>query len=98
MAHPPDKQRFENWSKGGCSNSDYSFVRTLCCARICVEDNELHELFFDPEDPEKRLTLWTSGLSCPLCGKADWEISGTLGELDGTEKEIWPTVVQGGTD
>jgi len=94
MAHPPDKQRFETWSKAGCSNSDYSFVRTLCCGTICVEDNELHEMYYDPNDPEKNLSLWTEGLSCPICGNADWEISDTLGELDGAEKEAWPAFIQ----
>ena len=47
-------------------------------------------MFYDPNDPEKNLSLWTEGLSCPICGKADWEISDTLGELDGAEKEAWP--------
>ncbi len=93
MAVLPDKKRFESWSKAGCCNSDYSFVRTLCCGTICVEDNELHDLFYDPDDPEKNLSLWRDGLRCPICGAENWEISDTLGELDGKEKDGWSAFI-----
>jgi len=92
MAMPPEKIKFERWSGHGCSNSDYSFVRTTCCNQICVEDNELHQFFFDPNDPMAHLNLWEDGLNCPICGHHDWEISDRLEDLDGSEFEVWPTL------
>jgi hypothetical protein len=92
MALSPDKIKFEQWSGHGCGNSDYSFVRTICCNQICVEDNELHQFFFDPNDPSAHSNLWEDGLNCPICGNHDWEISDRLEDLEGSEFEVWPTL------
>ena len=62
----------------------------MCCNRICVEDNELHEFYFDPKDPSANLNLWEDGLVCPICGHDDWSVSDRLGDLDGSEFENWP--------
>ena len=87
-----DKKRFETWSKIGCSNSEYSFVRTLCCSKICVEDNELHELFYDSSDSTKKMNLWTSSLSCPICGESKWEVSDISEPLNTPEQNSWHAV------
>jgi hypothetical protein len=74
-----DKYRFEERGGGGCSNSDYHLHRTTCCGGYCVEDDELSDLYLDPADLSRWVSLLrersdTSPFPCPLCGAAEWEL------------------------
>jgi hypothetical protein len=74
-----DKYRFESRGGGGCSNSDYHLHRTTCCGGFCVEDDELSDLYLDPSDLSKRVSLLRgsaddSPFPCPLCGAGAWDL------------------------
>jgi hypothetical protein len=68
-----DKYRFESHGASGCSNSAYHLDRTTCCGGYCVEDDELHGLYFDPADLTRHIDLWDTK-PCPLCGAVEWEL------------------------
>lgn len=68
-----DKYTFETRSRCGCSNSDYQLCRTDCCGRFGVVDNELLVLYFDPTDLTRQVFLFVYDISCPFCGKQDWD-------------------------
>jgi hypothetical protein len=70
-----DKERFEQRSAGGCSNSDYEVRRTECCGSYCVEDTELSDLYLDASDLSRRVSLLVtndSPIPCPFCGSLNW--------------------------
>ncbi len=67
-----DKWEFESRSRSGCSNSDYQLCRTECCGRFGVVDNELLEFYFDAADLTRNV-FFGNDLSCPFCGKQDWD-------------------------
>jgi hypothetical protein len=92
MALQAYKYKFEKWSNAGCSESSYEFVVTTCCCRICVVDDELSDLYYDPRRPEAVFHLYDDDLPCPICGALDWEYSGTLGVQDGAEYVEWSHV------
>ena len=93
MAFNPNKNKFEKWSGRGCSNSSYVFVVTNCCLSFCVEDEELHELFYDSNDPSRYISLYENDLSCPICGNEKWEYTDKLGINDGREYTEWPNIL-----
>jgi hypothetical protein len=68
-----DKQEVERRGALGCNNSDYHIRRTTCCNSCCVEDEELHNLFFDTKDLTKKVPLWNEE-PCPVCGSAVWDL------------------------
>ncbi len=76
-----DKWKFEARGGHGCSNSDYRLKRTTCCGCYAVEDTELIELYTDPTDLNKSMTLGYSprhGESpprCPFCGANEWDMA-----------------------
>lgn len=74
-----DKYRFESSGALGCSNSDYHLKRTTCCQGFCVEDDELSDLYVDPNDLTRRISLLRDRTErgpfpCPLCGADAWEL------------------------
>lgn len=73
-----DKYVFEKKGARGCSNSDYRLAILTCCDRQVVEDKELSDLYVDPTDLSKKISLLvTRGeapQSCPLCRAADWDL------------------------
>ena len=74
-----DKYEFESRGASGCSNSDYHLHRTTCCGRFCVEDDELSDLYLDPSDLSKHISLLrvptdTNPFPCPFCGGINWEL------------------------
>ena len=70
-----DKITFERRGGYGCSNSDYEIQETTCCKRPVVLDNELNDIYFDPQDLNKATRIWEHGDSpCPLCGATKWNI------------------------
>jgi hypothetical protein len=52
-----DKSRFEAAGGNGCGSSVYVLQRTTCCAAFAVEDRELADLYLDPADLRRTLTL-----------------------------------------
>lgn len=70
-----DKAAFEARGGFGCSSSAYALVRTTCCGRFAVEDEELLDLYFDPDDLTKTVKLYEDG-ACPFCGSDDWDLEG----------------------
>ncbi len=72
-----DKYRFEHQGNFGCSNSDYHLRRTTCCESYCVEDDELSDLYLDPSDLSKRISLLTTNypVPCPFCGSLQWDLA-----------------------
>ncbi len=86
-----DKYRFEKRGGAGCSNSDYRLHRTTCCGGYCVEDDELSDLYLDPADLSRRVSLLrdradTGPFPCPLCGTAEWDLA-EVEELAGVPEE-----------
>ena len=74
-----DKFAFEKRGGFGCSNSDYEVQTTSCCHRHVVRDDELDDIYFDPDNLTKAIRLWEQDKSrCPLCGAREWRIE----ELD----------------
>ncbi len=67
-----DKNIIEKAGARGCDNSDYNIVRTTCCNSYLVEDDELNEVYFDPEDLRKVIDVTYSG-ECPVCGSSSWD-------------------------
>jgi hypothetical protein len=74
-----DKYRFEKRSGGGCSNSDYKLHQSTCCGGYFIEDDELSDLYFDPTDISRRVSLLREPTDprpfpCPLCGAVEWNL------------------------
>lgn len=74
-----DKLSFERKGALGCSDSDYCVQRATCCGTHFVEDVELSELYFDPTDLTRRVSLWRASsdarsLPCPSCGASEWDM------------------------
>jgi hypothetical protein len=67
-----DKYKFEHHGGVGCSNSGYHLRRTKCCESYYVEDNELFDIYIDPNDLSKRISSPEWPLPCPFCGSLDW--------------------------
>jgi len=72
-----DKYVFEKRGASGCSNSDYHIAVLTCCGRQVVEDHELSDLYFDPTDPSRKVSLLgppdAPADPCPLCRATDWD-------------------------
>jgi hypothetical protein len=66
-----DKNIMEKAGARGCSNSDYNIVITTCCNAYLVEDDELNDVYYDPEDLKKVIDISYSGM-CPICGSSSW--------------------------
>lgn len=69
-----DQKKFESRSPAGCSNSDYRLNQTTCCGSYGVEDTELLEFYFDPNDLSRRILL-VAGCVCPFCGAKEWNLN-----------------------
>ena len=67
-----DKYRFETRGGQGCSNSDYKLNRVTCCGEYCVEDDELLDLYLDPNDLSRTFQLYVDA-PCPFCGATTWD-------------------------
>ena len=67
-----DKKIIEKAGARGCDDSDYNIVKTTCCNSYLVEDDELNDVYFDPEDLNKVIDVAYSG-ECPLCGSSTWD-------------------------
>ena len=67
-----NKSIFEARSKSGCSNSDYNLVRTTCCGKFAVEDDELLDLYYDSENLSKIVKLYEDS-NCPFCNSNEWD-------------------------
>ncbi len=72
MRYLIDKKIFETRGGFGCSNSDYTLVRTTCCGNFAVEDEELLDLYYDSENLNKVVKLFEKQ-NCPFCNKNDWD-------------------------
>lgn len=69
-----DDLTFKKAGAAGCSNSDFNLGITGCCRRHVVEDRELGDIYFDPKDLSRRVSLLDKP-ACPFCGAAEWAIS-----------------------
>src|SRR4051812_1818084 len=74
-----DKWKFEARGGHGCTNSDYRLQRTTCCGAYAAEDDELQDLYIDPNDLSKSATLLYDPRSekppaCPFCGANEWDM------------------------
>lgn len=74
-----DKYRFEKRGGVGCSNSDYRLLYTTCCGGYCVTDDELSDLYLDPGDLSRHVSLLqdrsdTRPFPCPLCAATEWDL------------------------
>jgi hypothetical protein len=62
----------------GCSNSTYRVVTLTCCDRQVVEDEELSDLYVDPRDLSKKVSLLRAPGEldgpCPLCRATAWDL------------------------
>ncbi len=62
----------------GCPESYFLLMRTTCCDKQCVEDDELCELYIDPADLSHPISLLHGkdepGISCPFCSAEDWDL------------------------
>ena len=57
------KSNCESRGGHGCSNSAYILHRTTCCNSYCVEDEELLDLYIDPNDLSRTLHLVQGSLA-----------------------------------
>jgi len=74
-----DKARFEAAGGNGCGSSVYVLQRTTCCGAFAVEDRELADLYLDPADLRRTLTLMYDPSAdapppCPFCSADDWDM------------------------
>ncbi len=67
-----DKHILENSGARGCRNSDYNLVLTTCCNSYLVEDDELQDIYYDPEDLNKVIDITDQG-NCPICDSEVWD-------------------------
>ncbi|MCA9236287.1 MAG: hypothetical protein KDA44_12510 [Planctomycetales bacterium] len=89
-----DKFKFEARGGCGCSNSDYRLQRTTCCRSFAVEDDELSDLYVDPNDLSKFVTLLYDPRSeeppaCPFCGASEWDMVEILDDSDIPQEWRW---------
>lgn len=89
-----ERFRFESRGAFGCSNSDYHLQRLTCCGTFVVEDYELSDLYFDPGDLSKRISLLrnsddTAPLVCPVCDAEEWDLVEVEGLSDVPEPWRW---------
>lgn len=79
-----DKYKFEQGGDVGCSNSDYHLRQTTCCKAYCVEDGELSDLYLDPSDLLKKVSLLAPDCpdACPLCGSLQWNLTNEVLHLE----------------
>src|SRR5271163_2047379 len=66
-----EKHLFEKRGGCGCKESDYNLLRTTCCKTFIVEDDELLDYYFDPNDLKKTVHF-SKGEPCPFCGNKNW--------------------------
>ena len=86
-----DKYNFESRGGAGCSNSSYRLNRTTCCGGYCVEDDELHGVYFDPANLDRRIDLWNTN-PCPLCDASEWELIEITESTDVPESWRWASL------
>ena len=90
-----DKWTFEGRGGHGGSNSHYVLHRTTCCGSYAVEDTELQDLYTDPVDLDKSVTLLydprsESAPQCPFCRAAEWNM---VEVMDGDVPPPWQWAV-----
>ena len=67
-----DKYLVENAGARGCGDSDYNLAITTCCGTYVIEDDELHDVYFDPTNLSK--VVGVEELErCPVCLKKEWD-------------------------
>jgi hypothetical protein len=73
--------------------ANYRLRTTTCCGESCVEEAELSELFLDPEDPSRKLSLLRAPsdreIPCPFCGADDWDLIDQEPLADVPQKWRW---------
>ena len=73
-----EQDAFEKAGASGCSNSAYRVATLTCCDRQVVEDDELSDLYFDPTDLSRKVSLLGTRdeppRACPLCRATDWDL------------------------
>ena len=74
-----ERHLFEKAGAAGCSDSSYRVVTLTCCDRQVVEDEELSDLYFDPGDLSRTLSLLGAPSEierpCPLCLATAWDLT-----------------------
>ena len=85
-----DHDTLERLGASGCSNSDYTFVVTTCCARFGIEDGELHTFYWDAVDLTHKMDLFDDS-TCPLCGAAEWNLDAVAIDQAVPEAWLWAT-------
>ncbi len=87
------KHVFDKRGASGCSNSDYHVGVLTCCGRQVVEDDELADMYFDPTDLSRKLSLLRShdapAMPCPLCRAIDWDFVPVDDIQDVSEEWRW---------
>ncbi len=68
-----DKAAFEKRGARGVAGSNCRFVMTTCCERVGVVDDELHDFYFDPEAPDRAVSL-VADAECPFCAATTWSL------------------------
>jgi hypothetical protein len=91
-----EKRQFESRGGHGCSNSDYDLLRTMCCGSYAVEDNELQDLYIDPADLTRWITLLYDPRAeapprCPFCGAVTWDTNEVTNLAEVPEAWRWAT-------
>lgn len=78
----------------GIDNSHFVLMRTTCCERGAVEDDELNNLFFVPSDLSVKVSLLYSPAespppACPLCGAYEWDLAEIRSQSEVPEEWRW---------
>ncbi len=88
-----DKYKFERHGGVGCSNSSYRLHRMSCCGSYCVEDDELSDLYLDPNDLLKKVSLLSingaTTMACPFCGSPAFEFAEVLDAAEVPDHWKW---------
>jgi len=56
----------------GLDNSSYHIAITTWCRSYLVEDDELNDVYFDPEDLSKAIDIVSRDI-CPIYGSNEWD-------------------------
>ena len=74
-----------------CGDDDFVLVTLSCCGCQCLYNEEILDLYIDPENLTKRYFLSSTEPTpkCLNCGSTDWEFSNYGLNIETVKKSRW---------